>query len=113
MTTKFHGLVEHIGPDNIPKTGSLQLQRLWTGVRVDLSIGASSVKGTSGRPMTTKLGGPIGLVKTKLTLATACRSVNTVGKYGGSKIFVGQALETGNGDRLSSLLTQTIEDDDI
>jgi hypothetical protein len=63
--------------------------------------------------MTTNLRWLIELVKPKLTLPTACGSVNTVGRYGASKIFVGQALQTGNGDRLSSLLTRTIEDDDI
>jgi hypothetical protein len=63
--------------------------------------------------MTTKLGRLIELFKPKLILATACRSVNIVGRYGASKIFVGQALQTGNGDRLPSLLTQMIEDDDI
>ena len=92
---------------------SLQLQRLGSGVRVNLSIGASWVSGTSNRSTTTNLGGPIELVEAKPTLSTACRYVDSLGSYGASKIFVGQALQTGNGVRFRSLLAQTIEDDDI
>ena len=93
------------------KTRSLQLQRLGSGVRVNLSVGASWVSGTSNRPTTTKLGRPIELVEAKPTLSTACRYVDSLGSYGASKIFVGQALQTGNGNGFHSCLAYTIGDD--
>ena len=95
------------------KNPSFHFQRLGSGVRVNLSIGASWGSGTSYRPTTTKLGRPIELVEPKLTQSTACRYVDALGSYGASKIFVGQALQTGNGDRFGPLLARTIEDDDI
>ena len=113
ISTKFHGVVEDTRPDNIAKTRSLGLQRLGSGVRVNLPIGASWVSSTSVVPMTTKFGRLIELVEAKLTLSTACRYVNLMGRYGASKIFVGQALQTGNGDRFCSWMAQTIEQDGL
>jgi len=54
--------------------------------------------GTSIRPIASEIGRLIALGKPMPILLDPCRYLDKWGSYGVSKVFVGQALETGNGN---------------
>jgi hypothetical protein len=67
--------------------------------------------GTYMGPIASKIGKLIALDKSMPMLFTPCRYLDKLGSYGVSKIFVGQALETGNGNGFDCLLVFSIGDD--